>query len=173
MPRTPVLLLALLTASVGTAAAQDNTAANAVDGIVACREIAEPAARLACFDQRVAALDEAKRRKDVVVMDRESVRTAKRGLFGFSLPKIKLFGDGDVDASTDVKQIDSVVTGTSNMAGGLVRLSLKDGTVWQTTEARLGFTPRSGDEVTITAGTLGSYIAKIKGGRSSKVKRVN
>jgi len=173
MPRTPVLLLPLLAASALPVAAQEKAPANAVDALVACRDIADPAARLACFDQRVAALDEAKQRKDVVVMDRESVRTAKRGLFGFSLPKIKLFGDGDADASTDVKQIDSVVTGTSNMAGGLVRLSLKDGTVWQTTEARLGFTPRSGDEVTITAGTLGSYIAKIKGGRSSKVKRVN
>lgn len=173
MPRMPVLPLTLLAAAAVPATAQEKAPANAVDGIVACRDIADAAARLACFDQRVAALEEAKRRKDVVVMDRESVRTAKRGLFGFSLPKIKLFGDGDADASTDVKQIDSVVTGTSNMAGGLVRLALKDGTVWQTTEARLGFTPKSGDEVTITAGTLGSYIAKIKGGRSSKVKRVN
>lgn len=175
---TPALLLALSVTSASItsavpAAAQDKAGTNAVDAIVACRDIADTAARLACFDQRVAALAEAKQRKDIVVMDREGVRAAKRGLFGFSLPRIKLFGDGDGDTETDVKQIDSIVTAARSGTGGLTTIALKDGTQWQTTEARMGFSPRSGDEITITAGTLGSYIAKIKGGRSSKVKRVN
>lgn len=170
---TPGLLLALSAASAMLADGQQNRGADTVDGVVACRDITDTAARLACFDQRVAALAEAKQRKDIVVMDREGVRAAKRGLFGFSLPRIKLFGDGDGDADTDVKQIDSVVTTARAGAGGLTTIALRDGTMWQTTEARMGFTPRSGDEITITAGTLGSYMAKIKGGRSSKVKRVN
>jgi hypothetical protein len=173
MPGTPALLLALFAATAAPAGAQEKPGNDAVDAIVGCRDIADTAARLACFDQRVAALAEAKQRKDIVVMDREGVRAAKRGLFGFSLPRIKLFGDGDGDSETDVKQIDSVVTTARAGAGGLTTIALKDGTFWQTTEARMGFSPRSGDEITITAGALGSYMAKIKGGRSSKVKRVN
>lgn len=173
MPGTPALLLALFAASAAPAAAQEKPGGDAVDAVVACRDVADTAARLACFDQRVAALADAKQRKDIVVMDREGVRAAKRGLFGFSLPRIKLFGDGKDDGETDVKQIDGIVTTARAGVGGLTTIALKDGTVWQTTEARMGFSPRSGDEITITAGTLGSYIAKIKGGRSSKVKRVN
>lgn len=170
---TPALLFALSVTSAAPASAQEKQGENVVDAIVACRDIADTAARLACFDQRVAALAQAKQRKDIVVMDREGVRAAKRGLFGFSLPKIKLFGDGDGDGDADIKQIDSVVTAARSGAGGLTTIALKDGTQWQTTEARMGFNPKSGDEITITAGALGSYMAKIKGGRSSKVKRVN
>lgn len=169
---TPALLLALSTAAIAPAGGTQKQG-DAVDAVVACRDIADTAARLACFDQHVKALAEAKQRKDIVVMDREGVRAAKRGLFGFSLPKIKLFGDGDGDSDTDIKQIDSVVTTARAGAGGMTTFALKDGTLWQTTEARMGFNPRSGDELTITAGSLGSYMAKIKGGRSSKVKRVN
>lgn len=169
----PALLFALSAASIAPAGGAQKQGGDAVDAVVACREIADTAARLACFDQHVKALAEAKQRKDIVVMDREGVRAAKRGLFGFSLPKIKLFGDGDGDSETDVKQIDSVVTTARAGAGGMTTFALKDGTHWQSTEARMGFSPRSGDEITITAGSLGSYIAKIKGGRSSKVKRVN
>ena len=170
---TPALLLALSALPGVAANGPQKQGGDAVDAVVACRDIADTAARLACFDQHVKALAEAKQRKDIVVMDREGVRAAKRGLFGFSLPRIKLFGDGDGDSETDVKQIDSTVTTARAGAGGTVSFALKDGTVWQTTEARMGFGPRSGDEITITAGSLGSYIAKIKGGRSSKVKRVN
>jgi hypothetical protein len=168
----PALLFALSAASIAPAGGAQK-GGDAVDAVVACRDIPDTAARLACFDQHVKALAEAKQRKDIVVMDREGVRAAKRGLFGFSLPRIKLFGDGDGDSDTDVKQIDSVVTTARAGAGGMTTFALKDGTLWQTTEARMGFSPRSGDEITITAGSLGSYMAKIKGGRSSKVKRVN
>ncbi|WP_447726928.1 hypothetical protein [Sphingomonas koreensis] len=170
---TPALLLALSVASAVPAGGAQKQDGDAVDAVVACRDIADTAARLACFDRNVKTLAEAKQRKDIVVMDREGVRAAKRGLFGFSLPRIKLFGDGGGDSETDVKQIDSIVTTARAGVGGLMTIALKDGTVWQTTEARMGFSPRSGDEITITAGALGSYMAKIKGGRSSKVKRVN
>lgn len=170
---TPVLLLALTAASGAPAGGQQKQGGDAVDAIVACRDIADTAARLACFDQRAAALAEAKQRKEFVVVDREGVRAAKRGLFGFSLPKIRLFGDGEDDSQTDVKQLDSIVATARAGTGGLTTIALKDGTLWQTTEARMGFNPRPGDEVTITAGALGSYMAKIKGGRSSKVKRLS
>ena len=86
MPGTPALLLALFAASAAPAGVQEKPGSDAVDAVVACRDVAETAARLACFDQRVAALAEAKQRKDIVVMDREGVRAAKRAQPGRGFP---------------------------------------------------------------------------------------
>ena len=72
--------------------------------LVDCRAIKETADRLACYDREVASLDAAERSKDVVIVDKEQVREAKRTIFGLALPRIKLFG-GDDDAD-EVSQIE-------------------------------------------------------------------
>ena len=63
-----------------------------------CRDIADPAARLACFDRAVGELQTADTRRDISFADRETVKKTRRGLFGFTLPSLGLFGgDGDED----------------------------------------------------------------------------
>ena len=56
----------------------------AVTELLNCRNITDSAARLACYDKSAATIGEAVAKKDLVVMDRESVKKTKRGLFGFS-----------------------------------------------------------------------------------------
>ena len=173
----PIVLIAGLVALTLPLAAQAQNSesrenrAVVVDQLLACRSVADADERLACFDRTAAELTAATESKDVVVLDREGMRRAKRGLFGFSLPKIKLFGDGAGD-EPELTQIDSTIAAAQRMRSGLWTFQLKDGTVWQTTDEQMGFRPAVGDAVVVKAGILGSYTAKVEGSRSTKVKRV-
>lgn len=156
-----VLLVAAQTASA--------TAPRLIDDLAACRAIAAPDARLACFDRTAKAVIEARDDKAIVVLDRGEVQKAKKSLFGFSLPSIKLFGDGKDDAQ--LKQLVGTMQASTVLPGGLIRFALDDGGQWETTE-QVMMPPRRGDVVTIKAGSLGSYIATAPGRRSARVRRV-
>src|SRR3546814_8363946 len=65
-----------------------------------CRGIADPDERLICYDREVNSVYTAQASKDLVIADREPVKETKKGLFGFSLPKLWIFGgDDDKDRS--------------------------------------------------------------------------
>ena len=51
--------------------------------------------RLACFDRAAGSLLAARDSGEVRVVDREEVQETRRGLFGFTLPKLGIFGAGD------------------------------------------------------------------------------
>lgn len=133
-----------------------------------CRTITESAQRLACYDQRTDALAQAQQSGDLVVADREQIREERRGLFGLSLPRIKIFG-GDED--DEVKSFNGVIKSVGNASGGL-RLELQEGAVWQQTDGHFVGTPAVGDPITISRAALGSYMAKLKNGSGIRVKRV-
>ncbi|WP_293875193.1 MULTISPECIES: hypothetical protein [unclassified Sphingomonas] len=158
----PIVLLA-------AAQAASTTAPRLIDDLAACRAIAAPDARLACFDRTAGAVVEARNDKAIVVLDRGEVQKAKKSLFGFSLPSIKLFGDGKDDAQ--LKQLVGTMQASTSLPGGLIRFTLEDGGQWETTE-QVMMAPHRGDVVTIKAGSLGSYIATAPGRRSAKVRRV-
>ena len=65
--------------------------------LVDCRAQQDAALRLACYDAQVAALDDAETKKELVVVDKAQMKQARKSLFGFSLPKISLFGGGEND----------------------------------------------------------------------------
>lgn len=156
-----------------------------IDQLADCRAQTEDAQRLACFDRTVAAVVDARRRKDIVILDRTEVRKAKTSLFGFSLPSIKLFnGDGDDE---QMKALVGTMRNSTVLPGGLIRFEIADQsagtggsgsgdggtavTVWETVE-QVMLPPRRGDTVTIKAGALGSYIATSPGRRSARVRRI-
>jgi hypothetical protein len=159
----PMILLAVAAQAAG------GTAPTLVDALATCRSIAANEARLACFDRAAGAIVDAQRQKDIVVLDRGEVQKAKRSLFGFSLPSIKLFGDGKDDAQ--LKQLVGTMQSAESLPGGLIRFALDDGGMWETTE-QVMMPPRRGDVVTIKAGALGSYIATAPGRRSARVRRI-
>lgn len=147
-----------------------------IESLRSCRAIAQDDQRVACYDRAADALLRAERDKDIVVMDRAQVQKAKRSLFGFSLPSIKLFGndedrDGQSGGDGALKQLTATLRSSTTLTGGLVRFMLDDGGVWETTE-QVMLPLRTGDLVTIKAGALGSYIATAPGRRSVKVRRV-
>jgi hypothetical protein len=141
--------------------------------LVACKDIAEPTARLACYDEKVTALQTAQSTNQVVIADREQVREARRGLFGLTLPRIKLF-DGNGDEGDQIEAIDGIIQSARTTPNGKWLFRLEDGAVWQQIGAPRSTArdPKAGDSITIKRAALGSFLAKVNDGRGFKVKRV-
>ncbi|WP_108810909.1 hypothetical protein [Sphingorhabdus sp. Alg231-15] len=141
--------------------------------LVACKNILEAEQRLACFDEKVAALETAQSNNQVVIADREQVREARRGLFGLSLPRIKLFS-GDGDEGDQINQVEGTIASARKGRSGKWTLKLEDGAVWQQTSAPRSTSrrPKAGDSIVVERGSLGSFVAKVNDGRAFKVKRI-
>lgn len=137
--------------------------------VLDCKSMADPSARLACYDKAVGALDAARAAKDLVVADRNAVREAKRGLFGLSLPSLKLFG-GEKDE--EVTQIESKIKTVRRGAEGFV-FTLEDGAIWAQTDGIYIADPQAGDTIQIRQAILGSYLGKVNGGVAFRIKRRN
>lgn len=152
----------------GEAAAQEQATPEVYQKVIDCRSIGDEKARLACYDTSVKALDEATKTEDLVVMSRESVKEAKRGLFGFSLPRLNLFSGGD--DKDEIKRIDAKIASFSRGQSGWT-LTLEDGSVWQQTDGIYVSRPTIGETVVIERAALGSFRAKIDGGVAFRIKR--
>lgn len=143
-----------------------------VQSLESCRANADDAARLRCYDSAAAALIAATAQGNVVVVDQRDLREARRSLFGFSVPKLPFFR-GDESAGGQESEIAGKISSAHPSSDGKWQITLEDGARWAMTEvwtsARL---PKSGNDVVIKRGALGSYTMTIAGGRSVKVKRV-
>ncbi len=138
--------------------------------LVDCRAIKETADRLACYDREVASLDAAERSKDVVIVDKEQVREAKRTIFGLALPRIKLFGGGD--EADEVSQIESRITSAREGVEGWT-IWLADGSIWRQADTNPFYRPpKPGLDVIVKRAALGSFIMRVGGSPGVKVKRV-
>ncbi len=180
--RLPILLSAFLISGFAlpaAAQAQDGGKKDqagspaALQKLLDCRAIQDDRARLACFDGAVSQFDAARQRGDVAVVDRESVRKTKRGLFGFSLSDLPLFGDGNRDdKSDDVDEITAKVRSASRGPDGWI-VTLDNGATWAQTDATmLGRSPKPGMTVTIKRAAFGSYKMSFEKGPAMKAKRV-
>lgn len=168
------ILTATAMGGVDARARKDVAAAtpDVVRRLVDCRTQADPAQRLACYDREAAALNQAVEARDVVIADKAEMKTARRGLFGFKLPSLNIFGDGR-EEDDEVSEISSTVAAARPIAGVGWRITLADGAVWeQISTDELVMDPRVGDKVTIRRGALGSYRANIDGQRGVKMRRV-
>jgi len=161
---------ALVVAGTARAAGPVDTGSPAqVQRLMQCRTIESPQERLACFDRETEAMGRAIASKDLVVIDKEKARQAKRSLFGFSIPNFGgLFGGGN----DDVSQIESTIKGTGhNVDGGWI-ITLADGSIWSQTDDWPGLDPRPGKKVIVKRGALGSFRLMIPGQNGIKVKRI-
>lgn len=156
--------------SAGARVAPDTGGAETVQQLLACRAIADPTRRLACYDGRVDLFRNAISTKDVVVIDKQRAVATKRQLFGFSVPEFGgLFG-GD---ATDVKEISSSVTKVAKDAYGAWIVSLADGSTWaQTDDEPLGLPPERGDKAVVHRGSFGAFFLRVNGQPGIKVKRI-
>jgi len=165
------ILVSLLAATVLQAApGEAATRPDLLQRLVACRAETVDAARLACFDAAVAALDAAERSGEVTVVDREQVRAARRSLFGIEGGDLNIFrgrGGDEAGDSTLETRLASAGQGRDGW-----RFTLEDGSVWRQIDSeRLGVTPRAGQPVTIRRGAIGSYLLSVNGARSLRVRR--
>ncbi len=168
---------AILGAFSGAGAAQDNK--GPLSALTACRAVADPTARVACYDKAVDALNQATARNDVVVMDRAQVKETKKGLFGFTIGKLPIFGKkdgkGNEQEDQDDKELVTSITKVRALPYGKWRFTVDGGAIWETTEPITSLkVPTAGAAVLLEKGSLGSYFAKF--GESNKriaAKRVN
>lgn len=135
-----------------------------------CREIADPTARLACFDREVGELQTADTQREISFADKETVKKTRRGLFGFDLPDFGLFG-GD-DEEEKVKRIETTVASVSNTSDGGYRIAMADGSVWaQIDSKRMPTAPRTGQKIEIKTASFGTYFLSLEGRPSVRVRR--
>lgn len=178
MTKIVPMLGVMLLAFAGSAAAQSSptgppSQSRHLTAIEACRAIGPDAARLACFDREAAALVSASRSGELSVVNRADMRTARRSLFGFSLPKLPFFsGDKSADDVPDV--LDSTIRSARPIASGRYRIQIAAGdAVWETTEASTRLQePQAGEKIVISKGALGSYFLRINGQNGVKGRRI-
>ncbi|WP_298189542.1 hypothetical protein [Novosphingobium sp.] len=138
------------------------------EAVVNCRTLTADSDRLACYDRSVAALAAAREKEDIVVADRATIRETKKGLFGFTLPKLKLFGGTEGE---DVQEIETTIAAVRTAPDGQAVLTLADGARWRQTDGADQFA-RPGLKIRIKRGALGSYLASIDKGSYVRVVRL-
>jgi hypothetical protein len=169
----PLLALALLAAAAPASAqsARTEPADKRIETLRQCRAIAEPAARLACFDGAAADLVAAADRGEVRVMDKAAVEKTKRRLFGFAFPDLGLFGDDDDEPEMDM--LETTIATVSARGTGTWLFTTPEGGTWEIRNAPLGFRdPRVGDKVVFKRAALGSYFIRINDRIGVKGRRI-
>ena len=140
-----------------------------------CRTLPDSAARLACYDRAVDALTAAAAANEVVIVERQDVRKARKGLFGLTLPKIGFLtgrDDNDEDKA-DAATLETTITASRPFGYGKWRFTVEGGATWETVDADTGFDdPLPGRKVILEKGSLGAYYAKVGKGRRVQAKRI-
>jgi len=180
MPALGLVLVSTLGSGVGASAASaaDRQAPRAeiFDDLLKCRGLTDDQQRLACFDRQVAAMDSAAQRDEVVVLDKSELTKTRKTLFGFAFPKLPfLGGDDDKDEAREeegVSHIEAVIGSVRSLGYGKWQITLEDGAQWMTTEAITFRDPKPGNKIEIKRAAMGSYMGKIEGGRTVRMKRV-
>lgn len=137
-----------------------------------CRTITDSAARLACYDRQVAAIDAAAQRDEVVVLDKEGLKKTRRSLFGFTFPKLPFLGSDNDEMKPEFATIEAKITATREIGYGKWSFRLEDGAEWQSVEPIKNRAPRIGMTIEIKRGSLGSYVGKIGNWPAFRMKRV-
>jgi hypothetical protein len=156
--------IALTLAGSAQGAEPDGAGSRVLQSFAQCRTIIDPAQRLDCFDKAAGALEQAVKANDVRIVDRGDIRKARRSLFGFTLPRLDLFGREDDDKEPPFTEINTTVASANQVANGRVEIRLADDTeaVWQTTEA-VTFPPKRGAKIRIRKGAIGNYFLTFDG----------
>ena len=176
------LLVPLVAAALVTAPALAQEApTNPTDGVYACASVTEDAARLACFDNAVAALRSQEEAGLVQTIDVAKIENLEKEAFGFSMPSLPaLFSrqaaSGDKAQREAVEEI-TVGVKSARIQGvtGRALLVLENGQTWEQIDTAKvpASILRKAKEVRIRKAALGSFMITVDGGRSFRVKRTS
>lgn len=170
--KTKVLVLSVLLVAGSAEANTRPPQSPLVEALGNCRVQTDDNARLRCYDQAAGALAEAVAQGNVLLVDQQDLKQARKSLFGFSLPKLPFFR-GDESAADQQGEIAASIASAQGLGYGKWRITLDTGAVWETTEASSSVrNPRAGNPVLIKRGALGSYIMRIDGRRGLRARRV-
>ncbi len=186
MPQPRIVRRACVTATlavgllVPTAAAAQEAPSERVDHVRSlkeCRANTDPNERLACLDKAVDDVIVAAEAGELRFVDREDIRQTRRRLFGFSLPRIGLFGGGDHDDREDPEDVDmleSRITSIRYLSRDSFTFRIEEGdAVWQINEAPTRLrNVKPGAQVVFKRAALGSYFIRIDGQTGVKGRRI-
>lgn len=162
--------------------------ADPLTALKTCATIDNDAARLACFDKEMIAIDSvaaqaakeravalaAKTKADVIRIEAERVAEASRVLQA----KKDSFGAEQLAATqrakdqSDVKELDATIVEVLTNALGDFTLVLDNGQIWKQTESATLPPVRNGDVVRIKKGLIGGFrLTFVKMGRTVSVRR--
>lgn len=136
--------------------------------VLDCKAIADATLRLACYDATVETMATASTKRELVVVERAAIVQAEKGLFGLSLPNIKIFGGNDDDA---VKEIESTISSVRRDENGALIISIADGARWRQIDSQPQMA-KVGDKIKIRKAALGSFFANINGRSGFKMTRL-
>jgi hypothetical protein len=146
----------------------------ALQGLSSCLAMTDDHQRLGCLDTEAAKLIAAAKSHDIMLLGRKDMQETRRGLFGYALPKMSLFGNhGSDGARDDVAEIDAVVQSATSSGHGNWRMKLDNGAVWETTEEVTWDPPHPGSKVHIKRGALGSYFMTIDRASPIRAMRIS
>ncbi len=153
-------------------AADDNgRATDHLAALRACKDQADPALRLACYDAAAVEVIEEIDKGQLKIVDQAEIRRTRRGLFGFSLPDLGLFGGGD-DAP-DMDMLETTITSVRYTGDDAFLFKTKEGATWQVNNAPSRLREvRVGNPVVFKKAAMGSYFIRIDGQMGVKGKRV-
>lgn len=149
-------------------------AAAPLAGLLACRDLADSAARLACFDRESAALAAA---TTVAGAPAAAVRPAPSVLdaqqqFGLRESQV---AEREVAAGARagaVARIEAQIASLTATGDGRLLFTLDNGQVWRQLSREGDMLARAGDRVTITRGVFSSYWLELPSQRGCKVTRL-
>ena len=168
---TAVVLMAALGTHSSVSAQAGMEEADELFVLKACQQQTDATQRLACYDSAVARLTAATDSGELRLLDEAEVRTTRRGLFGFTLPKIGLFGSGS-DGEEELTKLDSTVTAVRRVGRGEWHLTIEEGSVWSVRNPSRRFRPGVGDSIELERAALGSYWVRLNGKLGEKGRRV-
>lgn len=162
----------LLDSSAAAAAKEDPPQAQMLQDLAACHQVAEASDRLVCLERASLRLLAAAKTRELVVMEGKEVETTRRSLFGFSLPKLPLFGGHGGDEEASISQIETTIVQARGLGHGKWAIRTAEGATWHTTEALVD-QPVVGQPLTIRSAALGGYFMKIAKTKAVRAMRVN
>ena len=160
---------------IAPAAAQTSApaATTPVAQVMECRKLADPDARLRCYDGTVDSLSKALTGGSLVVVDREDIRRTRRSLFGFTLPRLPFF-NGDNSQNDTPDEIIATIASVKALPNGMWAIVLDSGAAWNTLQDGTAQSdPKVGQKIKIKSGALGSYRVSISGRPGLRAIRVH
>jgi hypothetical protein len=151
-------------------------------GLMACREVVNPAARLACFDREAAALaPNPAALAGAATAETPAASAAvppvpvlnSQQQFGLPERQVAAHEVAAGTRSADASSIEAHILRLAPAADGRVVFTLDNGQVWRQLVLEGDLLAKPGDVVTLSRGFLGSFWLQLPNGRGCKVSRLH
>jgi hypothetical protein len=143
-----------------------------VQAVIDCRAIDDAAKRLACYDQTVAKMSAAEANGDLVTINREQRRAARRQAFGLPLPSLAFLDRGEKPDEVDKIEV-KIASASQGGVDAKWTIVLDDGAIWRQIDSNeLHRAPHAGSTAVIRRAMLGSFFMNIDGQQAIRVHRV-